>query len=489
MKLQNMYKVLALLMITAMLLGACVAPTPQVVEKVVTQVVEKEKIVEKPVEVEKVVTQIVEKPVEKIVEVTAVPPKMIKVTSTNGPDENSGTQIARHKLLLAGFKELRPDVEIIANPGPFDATTFPARLAAGTMEDTYLVAFTEPQKMIANKYAADITDIVSKWDGFKSFNPGVLSIVQDQAGRVYGLPVNGYALGLLYNRELLKQAGLNPDQPPLTWTELREAAKTVKEKTGQFGFMLLTDTEGGWLFTGMAYSFGVDMITREGDKWVATYNNDAAVRLLTMLRDMYHTDKTIKVVTGGVDAAKALTNGEVAMHVKAPDLLFWMKDNLQAKVEDFGEGPLPQAGGNATLTGGAAWLFNPKSPPEVLQAAVEWSIYRDFNLDTYELDLKTKRERGELIGIPSLPLFTGDYQAKRDAILAKYVNVPLENFAPYVNATNLKAKAEPPVEAQKLYAELANVLQKIVADPTADPKAILDASAKTFQAQVLDNVK
>ncbi|MCU0508393.1 MAG: substrate-binding domain-containing protein [Anaerolineae bacterium] len=73
--------ILSLVVIATLLLGACAAPAPQVVEKVVTQVVEKEKVVEKVstqvVEVEKVVekvsTQVVEKVVEKQVEVVVTP--------------------------------------------------------------------------------------------------------------------------------------------------------------------------------------------------------------------------------------------------------------------------------------------------------------------------------------------------------------------------------------------------------------------------------
>ena len=63
----------SLLVIAAMLLGACAAPAPQTIEKVVTQIVEKEKIVEATVvvevekQVEVVQTQVVE--VEKQVEV------------------------------------------------------------------------------------------------------------------------------------------------------------------------------------------------------------------------------------------------------------------------------------------------------------------------------------------------------------------------------------------------------------------------------------
>jgi peptide/nickel transport system substrate-binding protein len=58
-------------MLTSTILSACATPTPQVVEKVVTQVVEKEKVVQATVVVEK--EKVVEKPVEKPVVVTATP--------------------------------------------------------------------------------------------------------------------------------------------------------------------------------------------------------------------------------------------------------------------------------------------------------------------------------------------------------------------------------------------------------------------------------
>jgi hypothetical protein len=56
----------SLLVIASMLLGACAAPAPQTIEKVVTQIVEKKvdvvqtQIVEKKVEVVQVQTQVVE---------------------------------------------------------------------------------------------------------------------------------------------------------------------------------------------------------------------------------------------------------------------------------------------------------------------------------------------------------------------------------------------------------------------------------------------
>ena len=80
---KRLLAVISLLTILSLLLTACAAPTPQVVEKVIkeTVVVEKEKVVEKPV----VQTQVVEKIVERKVEVTP--------NITPAPQELSGTLV------------------------------------------------------------------------------------------------------------------------------------------------------------------------------------------------------------------------------------------------------------------------------------------------------------------------------------------------------------------------------------------------------------
>ncbi len=77
MSVKKLSVLLGVLVVISMILTACPAPQQQVVEKVVTQVVEKQ------VEVEKVVTQVVEKEkvVEKEVEVL-VTPTPVPVTRT-----------------------------------------------------------------------------------------------------------------------------------------------------------------------------------------------------------------------------------------------------------------------------------------------------------------------------------------------------------------------------------------------------------------------
>lgn len=49
-----------------------------------------------------------------------------------------------------------------------------------------------------------------------------------QNGEYYGVPWTWGAVGMFYNKALFEQAGLDPDNPPQTWTEFLEAVQTLK---------------------------------------------------------------------------------------------------------------------------------------------------------------------------------------------------------------------------------------------------------------------
>lgn len=67
-------------------------------------------------------------------------------------------------------------------------------------------------------------------------------------GNIYTFPIIGPELlyMLYYNVDVMKAAGLNPDQPPKTWDELRAMAKTVTEqgKGDVYGLVLGASTGG-----------------------------------------------------------------------------------------------------------------------------------------------------------------------------------------------------------------------------------------------------
>ena len=65
-----------------------------------------------------------------------------------------------------------------------------------------------------------ISDAEAKWDGWKRIPP-LWRQVATHGGKVYGLPEAAkYYLGVIYRVDMVRAAGLDPNDPPSTWDEL-----------------------------------------------------------------------------------------------------------------------------------------------------------------------------------------------------------------------------------------------------------------------------
>lgn len=70
---------------------------------------------------------------------------------------------------------------------------------------------------------------------FDNFFPGVQAMYQWQ-GKNMAIAFTTDCRILWYNKDLFTEAGLDPNAPPATWSELLSYAKTITEKTGKYGF-------------------------------------------------------------------------------------------------------------------------------------------------------------------------------------------------------------------------------------------------------------
>jgi len=422
--------------------------------------------------------------------------KEVIVRTTNAAMANDQVQLARQTYLVETFRALRPDILIMPSPYQYDPQTFAARLAAGTMEDTFLVAWTEPKTLIERGYVADITPYVENWSPLNDIKPEYLSLVQDSDGKIYGVPVYANVLGLMYRRDLFEQAGLDPNKPPQTWDELKAACAVLKAAlpdTACFGVR----NEGGlagWMSFAMQASFGQDPnLTTVDDKNVAGFNNPSMVQALTLWKELYDAGyMPTSLSWGNVPQVQDFSAGKVVMTIADGGTLSWMNDNMGSfpgvetfSLNDVGFGRLPDGGGNGSLGGGNMWLYNANATPDALSAAVAWNLWRDFDLEAYEQDLKIRSEAGAVIGYPEVQIFGGDYGAQRAEILAKYANAPTANYANY-NESAVAVMGEPAVKANEMKDTLGLALQTILTTPDADVQAILDAAVDTFQTTVLD---
>jgi multiple sugar transport system substrate-binding protein len=419
----------------------------------------------------------------------------VTITIMGKPAATNTAAVALFERQVDEFEKANPTITVEASDVPWDAKTFAPRLAGGSAPTLLRVPLTEPPALIERGQVADIADVASKLDSFDDLNPRVMKFLE-RDGAVYGIPEKSYAFGLVYNRDLFEQAGLDPDSPPTTWDEVRKDAAQIAKTTGKTGFgEITTNNSGGWHLTGYDYSLGGRIIEQDSSgKWKAAFNDDSARDVLEMWKAMRWEDDSLgdNVLGKQEDLVAEFTAGNVGMWVTAPPDVYPNYIAAGGDPEAFGAGPMPQGGADATLAGATVLMVNAQATEAEKAAAVKWIDWRalrpNYDLKVAAETAKASAADGLPVGVPVAPIFSDEaYTAYRDAI-DEYVNVPVENFAPYVDSLDaFEYVPEPEVASQEIYAALDPLVQAVLTDPNADIDALLTDAETRVNAILSQN--
>ncbi|MEV0272521.1 extracellular solute-binding protein [Hamadaea sp. NPDC050747] len=413
----------------------------------------------------------------------------VSITVAGMPTSQQPKQLDAFKRKITDFSAANPDIKVVGDEAVFDIRTFQAQLAGGKLPTVFYVPFTEMQGLIARQQIADITSAVGADSAVSRINPSILKVAKDSNGHIFGVPIQAYSMGLLYNRDLFKKAGLDPDKPPTTWDEVRTAAKAIQTATGVQGFGSMTkDNTGGWVLTTMSYANGSMIQSADGKK--ATVDNDATRSALQFYRSLRWDDNTFgsNFLLGYNDAMKAFAGGKIGMFVQGADAYTTVVSTMGMKPDDFGLAPLPQASqGLGTLGGGTVAIINPRASAGEIKAALKWLEFDNFRKYNSEqdavADAKAKAADKQPVGAPALPLFD---QATTDKYLGwvkDYINVPRQNYASFfATAQTVALVPEPPTKAQETYGTLDTVVQAVLTRRDADINALLTDAQRKVQA-------
>ncbi|MFI6944158.1 ABC transporter substrate-binding protein [Streptomyces sp. NPDC050418] len=380
---------------------------------------------------------------------------------------------------VAAFEKAHPGVKVKSTDQQpcFDPKTFAAKLAGGQMETVFVVPVTNYADVISKKQAKDIsgvTDLVKNYGDIKQEARDMVT----EGGKVYGVPNVNYSVGLVYNRALFKEAGLDPEAPPKTWDEVRDAAKKIADLGdgyvgyGEYG----GGNTGGWHFAQSIFSRGGEMVT-DGK---AAFNSPEGKAVLQTLHDMRWEDNSTgsKVLIGWESLMQAMGAGKTGMMLGAPDVVTDVVQKFQGKVEDYGITGIPE--GKASLTGGEAYMVNPKASAAETKAAMQWIDFQFNTPGKGRHDYARGKANGDPVGVPNND-YMGDSPTGKEIIKLRTDNarLPVGNYQTYVDAsTSVAPKLEPP-KAQELYAVLDVAMSAVLTRENADiDKLLADAETK-----------
>ena len=228
----------------------------------------------------------------------------IRVSIGMWPDPTLTQDVEMYKQWEAAFEADHPEYDIVADRYEYSADTITAKATSRQLPTVFQTYFTEPQKLISNGWIADVTDELQELGWLDKMDTNMREAVSKD-GRCYGVPRDGYGMGLLLNLNMLYDVGViekNDDgtyklydeegKPlyPTTFDQVREVAELIVEAyDNTYGLVILSaNNNGGWQFSNMAWNFGCEAMQVKGadGKYTANLNDAGAVKALEWIRDM-----------------------------------------------------------------------------------------------------------------------------------------------------------------------------------------------------------
>ena len=394
----------------------------------------------------------------------------------------------QHKMWLedvATFEKANPSITIksIYNYPCEVPATFTAMLRAGTEPDIFYTYFTDlPQVLLAGQ-AADITSYVNSTTvpTLKDIVPSAMKAVT--AGTtIYGLPTSNYTQGLIYNRALFSQAGLNPNDPPTTWAQVEaDATKIAKLGNGIEGWGdYSADNNGGWHFSSYIDALGGEMVNNNGATPTAAFDNSKGIAILEALHTLRFTDNAMSATQGlgWGTLQQQFGAGKLGMYIAAPDDIYGeIVPEDHGNINDIGMGPLPSLTGTpaGSLGGGNDYIFAKHDTPAQIRAGIKFIDFESLTPGTGQFNFARTKADGQPVGFPEPELFDGATGAKINQLRAKYATINIAYYKPYIDANEINDGE--PTDAQAVYKTLDPVMLAVLTEPNANIPQLLQTAA------------
>jgi sn-glycerol 3-phosphate transport system substrate-binding protein len=295
--------------------------------------------------------------------------------------------------LATDFSKENPTIKVTPiYAGSYQETIVKALTAnkAGTPPVTSVLLSTDMFTLIDEDAIVPIdnfvkTDDDKKWLGsfYKAF-----MLNSQTGGKTWGVPFQRSTVVQYWNKELFKEAGLDPNKPPQTWKELVEMGKKLTKtdasgKITQYGVQIPSSGFPYWLFQGLTTQNGAILANEAGTQ--TKYDDPKVIEAVQFWMDL---SKTHKIHPTGIvewgTTPKDFFEKKVAMMWTTTGNLTNVRTNAKF---DFGVGMLPANARLGSPTGGGNFYIFKKSTPAQQEAsfkfikwitqpnhAAEWSI-------------------------------------------------------------------------------------------------------------------
>jgi len=317
---------------------------------------------------------------------TAAPAAEAPAGATAAPAAGGGAEVtfwsrdsdqALIEPVIAAYNSSHPTkIKATFIPAAQFVQKFAAATAGGEAPDLIAVDLIYMPSFIAAGQMTDITDMAKALPFFDKLNKAQMR-EGTADGKIYSLPFSADGSVLVYNKNLFKQAGLDPEKPPTNMEEMMAMSKKITALgNGTYGFYFSGNCPGCNAFTLMPYIWasGGDILSEDGK--TATVTDPNVKTVLTWYHQMW-TDKQIP------ESAKVDTgSGKIGMVGSGAFAIAALKNDHPDL--DFGIVPLPglKTGQQSSFAGGDV-IGIPTGSKHVAEASDfnTWYLSEDVQLE------------------------------------------------------------------------------------------------------------
>jgi ABC-type glycerol-3-phosphate transport system substrate-binding protein len=197
------------------------------------------------------------------------------------------------------------------------------------------------------------------------------------AGTKYSVPMNFTTLLLYWNKDMFKEAGLDPEKPPANWQEFADYAKKLTKDTNgdgkpeQYG-LAIADHATIPMWPILFWQGGGGVVSEDGK--TATLGDPATIEAASYWVDLVRQDKIAPIGLGGADADKLFQSKKAAMEIVGP----WMTTGFKDAGIDFGLA-MPPAGPQAEVTLGTSVGFTVNARADQAKTAGAYEFFKFWN--------------------------------------------------------------------------------------------------------------
>jgi len=214
------------------------------------------------------------------------------------------------------------------------------------------------------------SDYLAKSDAIdleNDFDPVALELGTVDS-KIYGLPWSMEAMCLVYNKQMFKDAGLDPESPPKNWAEVIEYAQKLTVDTdgdgapNQYGYGSVGNLTGNTWFRFIPELWSAGGQVANEDMTESILNSPEAIEAITYYTELltkYHVAPESTVSNGAAEVRTLFNNQNVAMYVDGQAAV----KNIQKDAPDIEVGvalwPGKEGPANAGL--GGYYIATPKN--------------------------------------------------------------------------------------------------------------------------------